>query len=267
MFKIRLKIVRNNDTNDPIYIDMMKEASNATINQASLDYKVESGNRLKGILKGIGLQSVGRTMNFTIPLFEQQKIDTSKDINKLISYYNSLLCGAHWNKYYVEFFIDNEWYSNECKITKNTSLSIDYVNLVKSYGITCLLLDNYFYSNKLKEVELEVNKAIGLQEIEYEAETDTITQLEVLWNMSSNKIGQVSAYYYVNSNYGISFNDSTDELDISYNIQNNSIKRGDIVVEPNGIFPFLYPGKNIISLYTNKQTEDFIIKYRKGVLI
>lgn len=264
MFNIRLRVDRYKDT---IYIDMMREASKISMSSASLDYKVESGNRIQGILKGIGLQSAGRTATFTIPIFEQQAIADRKDINQIISFYNTLLSGTLNYKYYVEIQVDDEWYSCECKITKNTNLDIEYVNLAKSFGITATFIDNYYYSNEYKEVELDINKTSGLQNVDYEAETDTLTLLNAEITTTSATINNNNIFLYVNSNYGISFNDIGVDTDNNYSIYDNIVKRDDLVINYTGIQPYLYPGGNTITIYSKHQLESFKIIYKKGLLL
>lgn len=267
-FRTRLRIEK--DREDTRYINIMQVASQYSNAQMKADYTVVESNRYKGMKKGIGLIKAGREVSFTIPLFEIQRIDNEKDIYKLISNWTSLLVNSYAYKFYIEQFIDDTWWQAEIVITGTGSYNVERINLIKSFSVTAVMVDN-FYSGELVNDRTALNGSGSLSLI-YTSKSLTPTPLMFECVMQSN-VKTLNFQFSHKDNYGIVINDYlgggtfTLLFDGSQIVKKSRDGDESIITGWEGVQPFLNIGVNEINITSNYNIVSFNVKYHKGIAL
>lgn len=268
MFRTRLRIEKSGE--DTKYINVMTSASQYSIGSMKTDYSVVESNRYKGMLKGIGLMNAGRELTFTIPLFEIQRIDSEKDIYKLIANWTSLLANSYSYTFYIEQFIDEVWWSAEIIITGTGGYTIDRLNYIKSFTVSYLMLDN-FYSGELVNEQTEL-KGSGNIAFQYNSKSLVSTPLMFECVLQSN-IKTLNFQILHKDNYGIVINEylGGGTYTISFDGSQIEKKSGQdvegIIVNWEGVQPFLNVGLNDFIVISNYNIVSFNVKYYKGIAL
>lgn len=267
-FRTRLRIEK--DREDTRYINIMQVASQYSNAQMKTDYKVVESNRYKGMKKGIGLINAGREVSFNIPLFEIQRIDSEKDIYKLISNWTSLLVNSYAYKFYIEQFIDDAWWQAEIIITGTSSYNVERINLIKSFSVTAVMVDN-FYSGELIDDRVELIGS-GALTLNYTSKSLTPAPLMFECVLQSN-LKTLNFQLLHKDNYGIVINEYLGGGTWTLTFDGSQIEKkggGDtegIIVNWEGVQPFLNTGFNEISIISNYNIVSFNVKYHKGIAL
>ena len=270
MFRTRLRIEK--DKEDTKYINIMTSASQYSNSAMKTDYSIVESNRYKGMLKGIGLMNAGRELTFTIPLFEIQRIDSEKDIYKLIANWTSMLVNSYSYRFYIEQFIDNAWWSAQIVISGVGGYTVDRVNYVKSFSVSYILLDN-FYTGELVNDKTDL-KGSGNLTLNYNSQSLVASPLMFECVLQSN-LKTLNFQILHKDNYGIVLNEylGGGTYTISFNGEQIEKKSGTdtdvegIIVNWEGVQPFLNIGHNEFTIISNYNIVSFTIKYYKGIAL
>lgn len=261
-YKTRLKIVKDDDVK---YFELMKLSSGISIGSFKSDYKVVDGNRLGGISQGIGLLNAGRSLSYTIPIFEYE----DKKIYSLIAEYTSLISNAFSYDFFIEHFINDVWYSAKVLMTEINGYSVDITNNIKGFGFKCIMIDANFSGDLISE-KVDITGS-GLQNIEYESKSLVPTNIMFEWTIQGLD-PSLSAWVLHNDNYGIVLNVylGGGTFTLVYDGKSMLLKKqgeDDSLINFSGVQPFIDVGKNILTINNNYNTIDFIIKYRQGIAL
>lgn len=268
MFRARLRIEK--DKEDTKYINIMTSASQYSNSAMKTDYTVVESNRYKGMLKGIGLTTAGRELTFTIPLFEIQRIDSEKDIYKLIANWTSLLANSYSYRFYIEQFIDGTWWSAQIVISGVGGYTVDRLNYVKSFSVSYILLDN-FYTGELISDKTEL-KGSGNLTLYYNSQSLVSAPLMFECVLQSN-LKTLSFQILHKDNYGIVVNEYLGGGTYTITFDGEEIKKQSgndtegIIVNWEGVQPFLNVGHNELTIISNYNIVSFTVKYNKGIAL
>lgn len=264
MFNTRLKIVGQ----DTVYVDVMQDMSSYNVAAMTNDVTVVEANRYKGMSKGIGLLKAGRKLKFDLPIFECQRIDGENDIYKLISKWTSLLADSYSYKFYLEQEFDNTWYSAEIMITEVASYNIERVNMIKSFSVTYVMVDNFYNSPDFVE---DITSLRGAGELSFEYVSKSLVPCPLSFRMKCQSNNKTLAFSIMHmQNYGIVVNTYlgggswTIEFDGDYVYKTgvNSVKE---TVGYSGVQPFLALNNNKFKVSCNYNITEFYVVYQKGI--
>lgn len=263
-YKIRLKTIKGDETE---YFDLINLATSASIASFKTDYKIKDGNRQAGIIQGIGLTNAGRTLSFAIPIFETASED---DIYKQIAKYTSILTNSYSYSFFIEHNIDNFWYSAQVQISETNSYSVDLRNYIKGFGFKCIMIENFFSGEDVSDNIGLIGG--GLQTIDYTSKSLVPANINFEWNIFG-EFATWEAFIQHNENYGLNFNASLGGGSFKIEYDGNILtytKQGDdekILLDYEGVQPFLDVNNNKLTIYSNYNTSSFIIKYKKGIAL
>lgn len=261
-YNTRLKVVKGDEIK---YFDIMQLSSGINIGGFKSDYKVVQGNRLEGISQGIGLLNAGRSLSFTIPVFETKE---KQDIYLLIAEYTSILSNSFSYDFYIEHLINNFWYSAKVNITEVKGYNLKQERAAEGFGFSCQMIDNFFQGDLIED-KLDYTGQ-GIKDIEYISKSLTPVNIMFSWNVVGER--SFSAYIFHNYNYGIEFSTYFNELgDYTFNFDGTSLTviEGGVenLIEWKGVVPFLDVGRNTLTVNSNFSTSTLIIKYKEGIAL
>lgn len=267
MFKARLRIEKSGE--DTQYINIEMKATSYSVGNIKNDYSVVESNRYKGISKGIGLITAGRKLQFNIPLFEISRIDEEKDIYKLISKWTSLLANSYAYTFYIEQYIDSVWYSAEIIINEVSGYTVERINLVKSFSVSYLMIDNFYSGEEIKEV-CEV-KGSGNMSFSYKSLSYVPVPLSFSMKINSNA-RTLSFQILHKDNYGIVINEylGGGAFTIDFDGENSyktNLSGEKSLISWEGVQPFLNVGVNDFLIISSYNITEFTAIYRKGIAI
>lgn len=265
MFNTRLKIVKDKDIT---YVDVMQDAKSYNMSSMTNDITVVEANRYRGMSKGIGLIKAGRKLKFELPIFECQKVDGENDIYKIIAKWTSLLSDSYSYKFYLEQEIDNVWYSAEIMIVEVAGYNIEYVNIIKSFSVSYVMVDNFFSSPDIIE---DIVECRGSGELSFNYTSQSLVPCPCNFRMKCQSNNKTLAFSFLHtSNYGIVVNTYlgggtwTIEFDGDYvsKIGVDGVKE---TVNFSGVQPFLQSANNEFKVSCNYNITEFVLVYQKGI--
>jgi len=259
-YRCRLRIEKLEE--EAQYIEVMQVSQTLSFGNIKSDYKIVEGNRIQGIEQGIGLITAGRSISFKSSLFEIKRLTGEDDIYKAISKYTSLLTNNYIYQFYIEQYIDGVWYSCRVQMQEIDGYSIEIINMIKSFGFKCVMIDNFYWGEEIKEDIGLIGS--GLQRIKYFSKSLVPTPICFEWHIQGQG-PTLSAWVVHNENYGIVFNTyiGSGEFTLVYNGEYLLVDGEYISFE--GVQPILDIGENEIIINSSYNTVSFKIKYNKGI--
>lgn len=265
MINTRLKIVQGADIT---YVDVMQDMTSYNIGSMTNDITVVEANRYRGMSKGVGLIKAGRKLKFDLPIFECQRIDGENDIYKLISKWTTLLSDSYSYEFYLEQEIDNYWYSAEIVITEIAGYNIERVNLIKSFSVTYVMVDNFYSSPDVVE---DIVECRGSGELSFNYTSKSLVPCPINFRMKcqSNNKSLAFGFMHIN-NYGIVVNTYLGggswiiEFDGDY-VYKTGIDGVKETVDYSGVQPFLQSANNEFKVSCNYNITEFVLIYKKGI--
>lgn len=266
MFNTRLKI----QGQDTIYVDVMQDATSYNVASMTNDITVVEANRYKGMSKGIGLLKAGRKLKFELPIFECQRIDGENDIYKLITKWTSLLADSYSYKFYLEQEFEGTWYSAEIMITEVAGYNIERVNMVKSFSVSYVMVDNFYNSPDIIE---DIVECRGSGELTFSYVSKSLVPCPLSFRMKVQSNLNTLAFGLLHmQNYGVVINTYLGggtwviEFDgeYAYKTSVNGVKE---IVQYSGVQPFLQLNNNEFKVTSNFNITEFVVIYNKGIVI
>lgn len=246
--------------------DLVDLSNQIKMSNVKIDLKAIEGSRLSGIQTGIGMVSIGRNLDFGIPIFEYRN-DKKQwvRLDEQYSKYTSIILSNSIKRYYIRIEYDNEIYEAEHIMTSVSGYTVKYVNNLGVITISLQALDKVFLRQCEDSYQLNVTED-SKQDINYNSLS--LVPVPISFNLEFLVIaGQLEFIFANRQNFGIQVIAELQSGDYVVDFNGEILTINGVGYDYKGIQPELNVGNNVFYLETNQTCLSAAIRYRRGVLI
>ena len=257
-------VVRDKYTEE--ILDLVDLSNQIKMSDIKSDLKVDEGNRLFGIQTGIGMVSIGRKIDFGIPIFEyindkRQWVKLEEQYTK----YTSIILSNSIKKYYIRIEYNNEIYEAEHIMTAVGGYAVKYINNLGVISISLQALDKVFLRQREDTYKLNVTED-NKQDINYKSLS--LVPVPVNFNLEFIVVGGKLEFLFANrQNFGIQCKQELRNGVYNIDFDGEHLNINGVAYNYTGIQPELNVGNNVFYLETNQTCLKASIRYKRGILI
>ncbi|KLI59529.1 hypothetical protein [Brachyspira hyodysenteriae] len=247
-------------------LDLVDLSNQIKMSDIKSDLKVSEGSRLSGIQTGIGMISVGRKLDFGIPIFEYRN-DKKQwvKLDEQYTKYTSIILSNSIKRYYIRTVFDNEIYEAEHIITSVGGYTVKYINNIGVITISLQALDKIFLRQKEDSYQLNVS-GDSKQDINYKSLS--LVPVPISFNLEFLVIaGQLEFTFANRQNFGIQCVAELQGGNYTVDFNGENLTINGVSYNFKGIQPELNVGDNVFYLETNQTCTSASIRYKRGILI
>lgn len=257
-------VVRDKYTEE--ILDLVDLSNQIKMSDIKSDLKVDEGNRLFGIQTGIGMVSIGRKIDFGIPIFEyrndkRQWVKLEEQYTK----YTSIILSNSIKKYYIRIKYNNEIYEAEHIMTSVGGYTVKYINNLGVISISLQALDKVFLRQREDTYKLNVTED-NKQDINYKSLSLVPVPLSFTLDFAVAG-GQLEFTFANRQNFGIQFVEELKGGNYTIDFNGETLTVNGVGYDYKGIQPELNVGNNVFYLETNQTCTSASIRYKRGILI
>lgn len=257
-------VVRDRYSED--IFDLVSLSNQIKMSDIKTDSKVIEGNRFSGFSTGLGIISVGRKIDFGIPILEyKDELNRWVKIEHQYTKYSSIILSNTAKRFFIRIEYDNEIYEAEHIMTSVSGYNIKYINNLGIITISLEAIDKVFLRQKEESYKLNISEDLR-QDIKYSSLS--LVPVPLTFSLLFDIVGNELNFTFANrDNFGIQF---FSEVQNGYNriyFDGYNLTINGINYDYKGLQPELNVGENILYLDSNQVCKEAIIYYKRGILL
>ena len=259
------KLVVRDSYNEEIF-DLISLSSQIKMSDIKTDSKVIEGNRFSGFSTGVGMISVGRKIDFGIPILEyKDELDKWVKIEHQYTKYSSMILSNTAKRFFIRIEYDEEVYEAEYIMTSVSGYNVKYINNLGIITISLEAIDKVFLRQKEESYKLNITDDLR-QDIKYRSLS--LVPIPITFSLLFNVVGSELNFTFANrQNFGIQF---FSEVSNGYNrveFDGYNLTLNGVSYDYKGLQPELNVGENTLYLDSNQVCKELIIHYKRGILL